>query len=135
VLDGLRPAGREQHVPEMLRRDLHNQSRRFAPGIGPVGGCERAQSVGLLLDRGDDARMLVPEVGEHQLRAEVQVAPSVDVDDVAPGAADEGRHVARSLHNPGVEDQLVEIHDSLRRSGAGRSRPLLQRGTVMHQRP
>jgi hypothetical protein len=49
---------------------------------------ERAELVGLLLDRGDDPRMLVSEVGEDQLRAEVQVAASVGVDEVATGAAD-----------------------------------------------
>ena len=75
--------------------------------------CERAELVGLLLDSGDDARMLMTEVGEHQLRAEVQVAAAVGVDDVAAGAANEGQHVARPLHCPWVEDQLVEIHGVL----------------------
>ena len=82
-----------------------------------MAGCERAEPVGLLLDSRDDARMLVTEVGEHQLRAEVQVAAAVGIDDVAPGAADEGRHVARPLHRPGMKDQFVEIHGVL---GQGR---------------
>jgi hypothetical protein len=67
----------------MLGRDINYQPGRFTPYIGRVAGGERAQAVSLLLDRSDDARVLVTEVGEHQLRTEVQVAPSVDVDDVA----------------------------------------------------
>lgn len=59
-------------------------------------------------------RVLVTEVGEDQLRAEVQVVTAVGVDDVATGAVDEGEHVARPLHGPRMEDQLVEIHGVLR---------------------
>ena len=79
-----------------------------------MAGCERAEPVGLLLDSRDDARMLVAEVGEDQLRAEVQVAAAVGIDDVATGAANEGQHVARPLHRPRMKDQLVEIHGVLR---------------------
>ena len=79
-----------------------------------AGACERAQLIGLLLDRGDDARMLVTQVREDQLRAEVQVAPAVGIDDMATGAANEGQDVARPLHRPRMEDQLVQIHGLLR---------------------
>ena len=79
-----------------------------------MAGCERAEPVGLLLDGGDDARMLVTEVGEDQLRAEVQVAAAVRSYDVAPGPANEGQHVARPLRHPRMKDQLVEIHGVLR---------------------
>ena len=65
---------------------------------------ERAELVGLLLDGGDDARMLMTEVGEDQLRAEVQISPAVGIDDVATGAADEGRNLSWPLRHPGVED-------------------------------
>lgn len=51
-----------------------------------LAGCERAELVGLLLDSRDDARVLVTEVGEDQLRAEVQVAAAVAIDDVATGS-------------------------------------------------
>jgi hypothetical protein len=62
----------------------------------------------------DNARVLMAEVCEDQLRAEVQVAAAVAIDDVAPGAANEGRHVAWPLHRPRMKDQLVEIHGVLR---------------------
>jgi len=74
-----------------------------------MAGCERAEPIGLLLDSGDDAWMLVTEVGEDQLRAEVQVAAAVGIDDVATGATTQGQHVARALHRPGMKDQLVQI--------------------------
>ena len=51
--------------------------------------------------------MLVAEVGERQLRAEVQVAPAVGIGDVAAEAADEGPDGARPLHRPRTKDQLV----------------------------
>jgi hypothetical protein len=75
-----------------------------------------AQPVGLFLDRRDDARMLVTEAGEDQLRAEVQKAPAVGVDDVAALTADDRPHSARTLHRPRVEDQVVEIHRTPRPS-------------------
>ena len=104
------PAGGEKHMSESVRGDVNDHSRRFPADVGCMTGCERAELVGLLLDRGDDARMLVTEVGEDQLRTEVQVAAAVGIDDVATGAAYEGQHVARPLHRPGMKDQLVEIH-------------------------
>ena len=63
---------------------------------------------------GDNARMLVTEVGEDQLRAEVQVAAAVGIDDVATGAANQGQHVARPLHRLRMKDELVEIYGVLR---------------------
>ena len=114
MLDGLRPACGEQHVPKPVRGDLDDHSRRFPADVGCMAGCERAELVGLLLNSGDNARMLVTEVGENQLRAEVQVATAVGIDDVATGAANEGQHVPRPLHHPRMKDQLVELHGVLR---------------------
>jgi hypothetical protein len=84
VLDGLRAACREQYVPEPVRRDLDDQPRRFTTDIRRMGGCERTEAVGLFLDGRNDARMLVTEVREDQLRAEVRVAPAVGVDGWLP---------------------------------------------------
>jgi hypothetical protein len=113
VLDGLRAACREQDVAESFRGDLDNQPRRFSTDVGRMGGCKRTKAVGLFLDRCDDTRVLVTEVREDQLRAEVEVSPAVGVDHVAAGAADKGRDVARPLHRPGMEDQLVKMHLAL----------------------
>ena len=59
-------------------------------------------------------RMLVAEVGEHQLRAEVEVAPTVVVNEIATRAPDEGRDGTRPLHHPGMKNKFVEIHGILR---------------------
>ena len=125
VLDRLRAACREQHVAEPVRRDLDDQARRFAPDIGGMGGCKRTKAVGLFLDGRNDARVLVAEVREDQLRAEVHVRPAVGVDYVAAGAPDEGRDAARPLLRPRMEDQFVEIH----RTALGRATaPALHEG-------
>jgi hypothetical protein len=75
---------------------------------------ECAELIGLLLDSRDDPRMLVAEICEDQLGAEVQVTAAVGIDDVATGVANEGADVARTLHRPGMKDQLVAIHGDLR---------------------
>jgi hypothetical protein len=123
MLDGLRAAGGEQHVPQPHRGDLDNQPRRFASDVRGMAGGQRAQPVCLFLDSRDDAWVLVTEVGEDQLGAEVQETSAVDVDDMATRAADEGRDGARPLHGPGVEDQLIEIHVALSRVSSGITRP------------
>jgi hypothetical protein len=88
-------------------------ARAASPRTSDAWPGASVQSVGLLLDSRDDARMLVAEVCEDQLRAEVQVAAAVGIDDVATGAANEGLHIARPLHRPRMKDQLVEIHGVL----------------------
>jgi hypothetical protein len=70
----------------------------------------------LRLDGRNDARMLVAKIGEHQLRAEVEVAPTVGINQVAPRAGDEGRDGPRPLRHPGMKYEFVEIHDILHTS-------------------
>src|SRR5215207_10604939 len=61
--------------------------------------------------------MLVAKIGEHQLRAEVEVAPTVGINQVAPRAGDEGRDGPWPLRHPGMKYEFVEIHDILHASG------------------
>jgi hypothetical protein len=117
VLEGLSTAGGEQHMPESVWGDLDDQPRRFPADVGRMAGGECAEQIGLLLDSRDDPRMLVAQICEDQLGAEVQVTAAVGIDDVATGAANEGADVARTLHCPGMKDQLVAIHGDL---GQGR---------------
>ena len=51
----------------------------------------------------------MPHARENQLRAEVEVAPSSVIDEVAAFAAHECRDLSRGLRYPGVEDQLIEL--------------------------
>ncbi len=109
VLDRLGATRREQDVPEALRSDLDDEPGRLAADVVGVAGGEGAETVGLVLDRLDDARVLVAQVGEDQLRAEVQVATTVGVDRWLPAPPTKvGR--CGSLNGPGVEDQVVELH-------------------------
>jgi hypothetical protein len=75
-----------------------------------MGGCKRTKAVRLVLDGRDDARVLVTEVREDKLRAEVEVAAAVGVGYVATEAADERPDVAWPLRRPGMEDEFVEIY-------------------------
>ena len=75
--------------------------------------CERAELIGLLLDSGDDARVLVAEVGEDQLRAEIQVAATIGIDDVATGATNEGQNVARPLHTAQLRELVTLSADAV----------------------
>jgi hypothetical protein len=110
VLDRLGPAGGEEHVAQAGGCDVHDQTGRRSPDVGGEGRGERAEPVRLLLDGRHDPRVLVAEVGEDQLRAEVEVGAALVVDQVAADATHERRHRAWALHCPGVEDQLVEVH-------------------------
>src|SRR5207248_4723071 len=67
------------------------------------------QPAGRLLDRGDEPRVLVPEVHVDQLRAEVQVAVAVEVPHPrALGAGDRDGADLR-LRGPGVEDVATVV--------------------------
>ena len=64
---------REEHLVEAVRRPCDDQSRGLGTGRVRVGGCDGRQPLRLLHDGGDDLRVLMSEVGEHQLAGEVQV--------------------------------------------------------------
>ena len=114
VLDCLGASVCEHHMVQPFRGDVGDHFRRLAAHVTRPDRSERAQAVGLLLDRGDHLRMLVPDVREHQLRAEIEVSPSGVIDEEAALASDERRDVSRSLRYPGVKDQLIQlrrVHD------------------------
>ena len=86
-------------------------SERFSCAIG---GPIVRQLVGLLLDRGDDLRVLVPDRDVDELRGEVEVAVPVVVPEPAALGARDRQRVDLVLHRPGVEDVLlVELPDPL----------------------
>jgi len=67
MLDGLRAACGEQHVPQSVRGDLDDHPCRFAADVRAMTGGQGAQPVGLLFDRRDDAWVLVTQICEHEL--------------------------------------------------------------------
>ncbi len=119
VLVGVGAAVGEEHLREAVGRDLADQLRGLGPLLVGHGRRDRAQPVGLLLDRGDHARVLVADVGEDQLRGEVEVAAVLVVPHV--GAAGRGDHHRGDLGlgGPGVEDVLA-----VQLSGGGHDRVL-----------
>ena len=127
VLDRLRASVGEHHVVQPGRGELGDQLRRLTAHVVHPDRAEGAETVGLFLDRGDDSGMLVAHVREHELRAEVEVAPSGVIDEVAAFAADESRDVPRRLRYPGVKDQLIELGDL--RHGAKTISPPHELGT------
>jgi hypothetical protein len=60
----------------------------------------------LLLDSGHHARVLMPQVGEHQLRGEVKVLLAVVVIETGTFAAQDWDGVIGGLCTPAVKDRL-----------------------------
>src|SRR5262249_27630937 len=78
------------------------------------GRPDRAQPVGLLLDRGGDLRVLVADVDVDELRREVQIALSVVVPEMTPLSTRDRDRVDRVLRRPRVEDEVLRVLDDLR---------------------
>jgi hypothetical protein len=121
VLDGLGAAVGEEDVREALGRPVDDEASRLGAHVVGVLGRHRAQPRGLLLDRGDDAWVLVADVGVDELRREVEVAPAVVVPDVRAAAACYHHRRQLRLRGPRVEDMgTVEAVDAPALVGVGR---------------
>ena len=114
VLVRLRPRVREERHAEVARRDLLEQPSEAGTRLRRHRRPDRAQLVGLLLDRRDDLRVLVPDVDVDELRREVEVARSFVVPEVATLRAGDRDRVDRVLCRPRVEDVLLRVLDDLR---------------------
>jgi hypothetical protein len=68
-----------------------------------MGRCDGRQLLRLLHDRGDHLRMLMSEVGEHQLTGEVQVVVAVVVPHRAAGSAGQRNRLGSALCGPGMK--------------------------------
>ena len=75
---------------------------------------DRAELLGLLLDRRDHLRVPVADRDVDELRGEVEVALAVVVPEVAALGAGDRNRVDRALHRPGVEDELLRVRLDLR---------------------
>ena len=129
VLGRLRAAVGEEDLLQPVGRDLGDQAGGLAAIRVGVDRRHRAEATGGLLDRGDELRVLMPEVDVDQLRAEVQVPVAVEVPHPrALGAGD--RHGADlGLRGPRVEHVAPVVRE--RRVGGavvGTHRPTVARG-------
>lgn len=88
VLDGLGAAVGEEDLVEVAGGTGGDEARRLGPYVDRERGREGGEPRRLLLDRGDDGRVLVADVGEDEAAGEVEVAVAVVVPEVrALGAA------------------------------------------------
>ena len=111
VLVRLGAAVREERHREVAGRHLGDQARERRARLGRHRRPDRAELVGLLLDRGDEPRVLVADRDVDELRREVEVALAVVVPEVAPLRARDRDRVERVLHRPGVEDVALRFFD------------------------
>ena len=98
--------GEENHVETSGRAD---QSCRFAARIVGVEWRDRAQLVGVLLDRGDELRVLMPDVDVDQLAGEVEVLSAVVGPEVAAFGASDDDGVQCALRAPRMEHVFAVV--------------------------
>src|SRR5258707_1023627 len=109
VLVRLRTAVREERDGEVAGRHLGEHSPERRARLVRHRGPDRAELVGLILDRLDDLRVLVPDVEVDELRREVEVALPVVVPEVAALGAGDSDRVDRALDRPGVENVFLWV--------------------------
>ena len=88
-----------------------DQPGGLAAGVVGVDRGDRAELVGLLLDRRDQLGVLVADVDVDELAGEVEVAVALVVPEPRALGADDDERVERGLRRPGVEDvgPVVEV--------------------------
>ena len=109
VLVRLGAAVREERHREVARGHLGEQAREGRARLGRHGRADRAQLVGLLLDRGDDLRVLVADRDVDELGGEVEVPLPLVIPEVAALGPGDGERVDRVLDAPRVEDVVLRL--------------------------
>ena len=104
VLGGFRPTVGEEHLVEVAGRQLGDQPGRLAAGVVGVERGDRAELVGLLLDRGDEPGVLVADVDVDELAGEVEPRPSALVPEPRAEGAGDDHGIEQRLRRPRVED-------------------------------
>ena len=120
VLVGVGAAVGEEDLVEAGRGQLGDALGGLAADVVGVLRRDRRELGGLLLDRGDDLRVLVTDVDVDQLAGEVEVAGAVVVPDVGPLGPGDGQRVERGLGAPRVEDVRAVEGDDLGTAGGVR---------------
>ena len=104
VLGRLGTAVGEEHLVEVARRQLGDQPGRLAARVVGVDRGDRAQLVGLLLDRRHELGVLVADVDVDELAGEVEPgSPALVPEPRAEGPGDDDG-VEQRLRRPRVED-------------------------------
>ena len=100
----LRTAVREERPRQVARRHLGEESGELAAGVVRELRADRAEPLSLLLDRGHEPRVLVPDVQADRLGAEVEIPLPVVVPETTALAARHRDRVELRLDRPGMED-------------------------------
>ncbi len=111
VLVRLGAAVREERVVEIAGHHLGDQAGELRTLVVRHRRADRAELVGLVLDRLNDARMLVADGDVYELRREVEVALPVVVPEVPPLRARDGERLQRGLHGPRVDEVVAVIRE------------------------
>ena len=109
VVGGIGARVGEEHHVEIARCQLGDQPRRLAAHLVGMARCDRAELAGLLLDRGDELRVLMADVDVHQLAGEVEVTLTVLCPEPAAFTAGDDHRLQRPLRRPAVEDVLAIV--------------------------
>ena len=124
VLVRLGAAVREERVVEVAGHHLCDQARGLRALVVRHRRPDRAEQVGLVLDRLDDTRMLVADRDVDELRGEVEVALPVVVPEVAALGSGDRERRERRLHGPRVDQVRAVVRDD----AISLVRPVLERG-------
>ena len=133
VLGGLRPAVGEEHLVQRPRRQFGDQPGRLATSVVGEDRGDRAQLVGLLLDRRHELGVLVADVHVDELAGEVEIGASGLVPEPCPRRAGDDDRVERGLRRPRVE-HVGAVVPVRRRAVAGRRVDGRGRGAVVVSR-
>ena len=114
VLVCLGAAVREERHREVARSDLRQHPAECRAGLARERRADRAELVGLVLDRLDDLRVLVADVDVDELRGEVQIALPLVIPEMTALRSGDRDRVDLALHRPRVEDVLLRVLDDLR---------------------
>ena len=109
VLVRLGAAVREERVVQVAGHHLGDEAGELRPLVVRHRRADRAELVGLVLDRLDHARVLVADGDVDELRSEVEVALAVVVPEVPSLRAGDGERLQRGLHRPRVDEVLAVV--------------------------
>ena len=114
VLVGVGPAVGEEHLVEVAGRHLGDAPGELAAHVVRHRRLDRREATRLLLDRGDEVGVLVPEVQVHELRREVEVGVAGVVPERRALARRDGQRVDERLRAPRVEHVRAVVGAHLR---------------------
>ncbi len=107
VLVRIGAARSEEHAPALETGQLEKPPRERHAWFGAPGVGDEAEPLGLLADRGDQARVLVPEIAALREAGEVENLAAVLEDELCAPTAHDGGRGPVGLHAPAVQHHVA----------------------------